>query len=79
MAAHGHFPSLPVDLWVVLLEPGEAKDDVLLSQASDCEGGAFGVVIESEDCIYNLCSGAHFIWSAIYIVDWNGTEGLLSG
>ena len=51
----------------------------MLSQTSDCEEGAFGVVIESEDCIYNLCNGAHFIWSAIYVVDQNGTEELPSG
>ena len=30
-AAHGHLLGLPVDLWVVLLEPGEAQDDILLS------------------------------------------------
>ena len=43
--AHGHFLGLPVDLWVVLLEPGEAKDAILCSQASDCKGGVFRVVI----------------------------------
>ena len=78
-AAHGHLLGLPVDLWVVLLEPGEAQDDILLSQAGDCEGGAFRVVIESEDCIHNLHNGARFIWSAIYIVDWNGMDEFLSG
>ena len=40
-AAHVHLLGMPVDLWVMLLEPGEAKDDVLLSQA-DCKGGVFG-------------------------------------
>ena len=45
-AAHGHFLGLPVYLWVVFLKPGEAKDDILLSQDSDCKGGAFGVVVE---------------------------------
>ena len=77
--AHGHLPSLPVDLQVVLLEPGEAQDDILLSQAGDCEGGAFRVVIESEDCIHNPCNGVRFVWSAIYVVDWNGTDEFSSG
>ena len=61
------------------MEPGEAQDDILLSQAGDCEGGAFRVVIESEDYIHNLRNGARFIWSAIYIVDRNGTEEFPSG
>ena len=78
-AAHSHLLGLPVDLWVVLLEPGEAQDDILLSQAGDCEGGVFRVVIESEDCIHNLRNRARFIWSAIYIVDWNGTDEFSSG
>ena len=37
------------------------------------------MVIESEDCIHNLCNGARFIWSAIYIVDRNGTDEFPSG
>ena len=55
------------------------KDDILLSQAGDCEGGMFGVVIESEDCIHNLHNKACFIWSPIYIGDWNGTDEFPSG
>ena len=55
------------------------KDDILLSQAGDCEGGAFRVVIESEDCIHYLCNGAHFIQSTIYIVDQNGIDEFPSG
>ena len=46
--AHGHLLGLRVDLQVVLLKPGEAEDDILLSQASGCEGGVFGVDIELE-------------------------------
>ena len=70
---------LPVDLWVVLLEPDKAKDDILPSHASGCKGGVFRVVIELEDCIHDLCNGVHFIWSTIYIVDQNGTEELPGG
>ena len=77
-AVHGHLLGLPVNLQVVLLEPGEVKEDILLSQVHDCEG-AFGVVIGSEDCIRNLHNGACFIWSAIYIVDLNGMEVHLGG
>ena len=71
--------ALPVDLWVVLLEPGEAQDDILLSKAGDCKGGAFRVVIELEDCIHYLHNRTPFIWSATYIVDWNGMDEFLSG
>ena len=28
--------------------------------------------------MYDICNGAHFVWSAIYVVDGNGMEELLS-
>jgi len=34
---------LPIDLWVVVLEPGIAKDHALLSEAGDGEECPFGV------------------------------------
>ena len=77
--AHGHLLGLPVDLQVVLLELGEAQDDILLSQAGDCKRGVFRVVIKLENCIHNLRNGAHFVWSANYVVDCNGMDEFLSG
>ena len=34
-SVHGHLASLPVDLWVMLCKPGEAEDDVMLSEVHD--------------------------------------------
>ena len=70
---------LPVNLWVVLLEPGESKDDVLPTKIGDCECGPFGVTIEMEDCIYNLSDGPALIWRTVHIVDWNRLTDLMSG
>jgi len=39
-ATQGHLVSLPVDLWVVLHEPGETEDNVELSEVSDSKRGS---------------------------------------
>ena len=36
-SAHYYLLGLPVNLWVVLWEPGETEDDVLFSEAGDCK------------------------------------------
>ena len=51
---HHYLPSLPVNLWVMLLEPSKPKDDILLPEVSDCEGRVFCVSIILEDCVYNF-------------------------
>ena len=51
---HHYLPSLPVNLWVMLLEPSKPKDDILLPEVSDCKGHAFCVSIIPEDCVYNF-------------------------
>jgi len=38
-----YLSGLPIDLWVVVLEPGIAKDHALLSEAGDGEECPFGV------------------------------------
>jgi len=40
---HLYFSSLPIDLQVVVLEPGITKDHVLLSEAGDSKERPFGV------------------------------------
>ena len=51
---HHYFPSLPVNLWVMLLEPSKPEDDVLFPEVSDCEGCAFHMSIIPENCVYNF-------------------------
>jgi len=40
---HLYFSGLPIDLWVVVLEPGITEDYVLPSEAGDSEERPFGV------------------------------------
>jgi len=47
-----HFSGLPVDLWVVVLEPGITKDHALPSKAGDSEEHPFGV---SQKVTYLFC------------------------
>ena len=70
---HHYLPSLPVNLWVMLLEPNKPKDDILLPKVSDCEGRAFRVSIIPEDCVYNFRDQSCLITSSINIEDWDGT------
>ena len=52
---HHYFLSLPVNLRVMLLEPGKPKDDVLFPEVSDCDGRAFHMSIIPENCVYGFC------------------------
>ena len=74
VSTHHYLLGLPVSLWVVLLEPGEPKDDVLLPQAGHCKRGAFHVPILVENCIYNFCDGSCLIRASIHIKYWDGTS-----
>ena len=51
---HHYFLSLPVNLQVMLLEPGKPKDDVLFPKVSDCKGHAFRMSIILENCVNNF-------------------------
>jgi len=46
---HLHFSSLPIDLWVVVLEPDITKDHILPSKAGDSEKHPFGVGFVTEN------------------------------
>jgi len=48
-SVHLHFSGLPIDLWVVVLEPGITEDHVLPSEAKDSKECPFrvGFVIEN--------------------------------
>jgi len=51
---HMYLSSLPIDLWVVVLEPGIAEDHALLSKTGDSEEHPFGVSFVTEDYIHHF-------------------------
>ena len=55
-SAHCYFLGPPVDLWVVFLEPGEPKDDILFPQAGHCEGGALHMPLVVENHVVRIGS-----------------------
>jgi len=65
---HLYFFSLPIDLWVVVLEPGIAKDHTLLSKAEDGKECPFRVGLVMEDYIYHFGDLTCFIGGAVHVV-----------
>jgi len=65
---------LPIDLWVVVLEPGITEDHVLLSKARDSEKCPFGVGFVTENYVYNFRDLACLIGGAIHVVHRYGTR-----
>ena len=69
-----HFFSLPIDLWVVVLEPGITEDHVLPSKAGDSEERSFGVGFVIEDYVYHFRDLTCLIGGAIHIVHRYGAR-----
>jgi len=71
---HLYFSGLPIDLRVVVLEPGITKDHVLLSEAGDSKECPFGVDFVAEDYIYNFRDLACLVGGAVHVVHWYGVR-----
>ena len=71
---HLHFPGLPIDLQIVVLEPGVAEDHVLLSEVRDGKEHPFGVGLITEDYIHYFGDLSCFIRGAVYVEHWYGTR-----
>jgi len=72
-----YFSGLPIDLRVVVLEPGITEDHVLLSEAGDSEKCPFGVGFVIENYVYNFGDLACLIGGAIHIVHRYGVRDTL--
>jgi len=72
-----YFSGLPIDLQVVVLEPGIAEDHALLSEARDGEECPFGVGLIIEDYIYYFGDLSCFIRRAVHIIYWYGAQDAL--
>jgi len=66
-SVHLYFSSLPIDLWVVVLEPGVTEDHTLPSKARDSEEHPFRVGFVTEDYVHHFRDLTSLIGGAIYV------------
>jgi len=71
---HLYFSGLPIDLQVVVLEPGITEDHVLLSEARDSEERPFRVGFVVEDYIYNFRDLVCLVGGAVHVVHRYGAR-----
>jgi len=69
-----YFSGLPIDLRVVVLEPGIIEDHVLLSKAGDSEERPFRVGFVAEDYVYNFGDLACLVGGTVHVVHWYGVR-----
>jgi len=77
-SVHLYFSGLPIDLRVVVLEPGITEDHVLLPEAGDSKECSFGVGFVAEDYVYNFGDPACFVGGTVHVVHWYGARDALS-
>jgi len=71
---HLHFSSLPIDLRIMVLEPGVAEDYVLLPEVGDGEERPFRVGLITEDYIHHFGDLPRFVRGAVYVEHQYGTR-----
>jgi len=74
---HLYFSSLPVDLWVVVLEPGITKDHTLPSEAGDSKKCPFRMGFVTENYVYHFGDLTGLVGGAIHVVHWYGMRDAL--
>jgi len=68
VSVHLYFSGLPIDLRVVVLEPGITKDYVLPSEAGDSKVRSFGVGFVMENYIYHFGNLTCLVRGAVHVV-----------
>jgi len=76
-SVHLHFSSLPIDLQVVVLEPGITEDHALSSEAGDSEERPFGVGFVTENHVYHFRDLTCLVGGAIHVVHRYGARDAL--
>jgi len=76
-SVHLHFSGLPIDLWVVVLEPGITEDHVLPSEAGDSKKRPFGVGFVTEDYVYYFRDLTCLIGGTVHVVHRYGARDAL--
>jgi len=69
---HLHFFGLPIDLRVVVLEPGITEDHALPSEAGDSKERPFGVGFVTENHVYHFRDLTCLVGEAVHVVHWYG-------
>jgi len=72
-----HFSSLPIDLWIMVLEPGVAKDHALLPEVRDGEKRSFRVGLITENYVYHFGDLPYFIRGAVHVEHRYGARDVL--
>ena len=67
---HTYLSSLPIDLQVVVLEPGVTKDHALLSKTGDSEERPFRVGFVTEDYVHHFRDLTGLVGGAVHIKYW---------
>jgi len=73
-SVHLHFSGLPIDLQVVVLEPGITEDHALSSEAGDSEERPFGVGFIIENHVYHFRDLTCLVGGAIHVVHRYGAR-----
>jgi len=76
-SVHLYFSGLPIDLQVVVLEPGITEDHVLPSKAGDSEERPFEVGFVTKNYIYYFRDLTCLVGGAVHIVHWYGARDTL--
>ena len=71
---HLHFSGLPIDLWIMVLEPCVAEDHALLPEVRDGKERPFGVGLIMEDYIHHFGDLSCFIRGAVHVEHRYGTR-----
>jgi len=76
-SVHLHFSGLPIDLQVVVLEPGITEDHVLPSETEDSKERPFGVSFVMENHVYYFRDLTCLVGGAVHIVHQYGARDAL--
>jgi len=76
-SVHLYFSGLPIDLQVVVLEPGITEDHVLPSKTGDSKEHPFRVGFVMENYVYHFGDLTYLIGGAVHVVHWYGARDAL--
>ena len=71
--ASGHFDGLgaEVDLWIVLVQPGEPEYHALLAEAGDHEQNMFRMLVVGHDHVDDFADAPGLVKCSVHIVNWD--------
>ena len=74
---HTYLSSLPINLQVVVLEPGVAEDHALFFKTGDGEEHPFRVDFVTEDYVHYFGDLTGLVGGAVHVVHWYGARDAL--